>query len=1011
MLLSLGGYALAQDGHDHADQAHGSSAMPGHDHATHSSAMSLVADELATHRVVADGAWSNPATWGGIVPDDGARVVIPEGFTVTVDGKIADRIETIGVHGTLRFATDVSTELLVDTLVSTPKGTVEIGTAANPIRDDVSARLVFIDDGPIDRSVDPEQLGRGAVLHGATTMFGAETTHRTTLSGEVRAGATEIALGGQLTGWGVGDQIVITGTNGPTSDEVRTIASVNGNTVTFTEPLAVDHVAPRSDLSVYVANITRNIIVESESEEVSRRGHVMFMHTHQVDVNNVRFDHLGRTDKSIPLDDVNFGESAGEGGHMHDGAFELGEANNIRARYSVHVHRGGIDPSSSAAQIRGSVVFDDPGWGFVNHSSNVDFIDNVSYRVQGVGFMTEAGDEVGSMVGNIAIRSVMPGFTPDDGGAIDPDTRSDEQDFGFQGDGFWLQGNRVAVVDNVAAGSSAHGIIFWSEGLVELNGEKTAASNSTIPVATLPNPSLIPDRDQINVWWAPLAEVSNNESYGATVGFRSRYVHGGTYLEDPDMPPQAYVDSLAPVIDGLVVWDVRDGVLLNYNERLSLRNADIIGRGEAFNHNLFATAAIGVGADFGNEITQGPGVIENVRISGFEMGVIAPRNGEWAVQNLQLANVTDLLIHETRNEDGRTLSLDGVTFVPLDGTAVAGRDGERQNVVLQPWFVGAGEDVEAGNFVVAPDRITVDGQRIFFEIQGPDSVPVTIATLDLENEGELEDLEATCAALDGDGGSPRFKLRPDDDEDFDGDADDEDFDDDRDEDFDDDHDDDFDDDHDEDSDSDELDEVVGFVEDHIDLDDFDVEEDLEEVVELIEENFDLDDEDVEAVVELVEEHLFEDFDDEDLDDEDLDEGSDDEDSDEDFDDDDGFDDEGSDEDFDDDEDFDEDSDDEDFDEDSNDEDSDEVFDDDEGFDDEDFDEDFDEDVDEGFDDEDSDEEEGGLGFNEGSLLGCTNEQLVQLFGRPFGGSTVADGAQRAPWLVGGVIGSETPASS
>ena len=68
--------------------------------------------------------------------------------------------------------------LRVDTLVSAPSGRLEIGTASAPIEPVVTARVLFIDRRPIDRAVDPQQLGRGAVLHGATafplaTRYGA----------------------------------------------------------------------------------------------------------------------------------------------------------------------------------------------------------------------------------------------------------------------------------------------------------------------------------------------------------------------------------------------------------------------------------------------------------------------------------------------------------------------------------------------------------------------------------------------------------------------------------------------------------------------------------------------------------------------------------------------------------------------------------------------------------------------------------------------------------------------
>ena len=466
----------------------------------------------------------------------------------------------------------------------------------------------------------------------------------------------------------------------------------------------------------------------------------MFMHTQDVDVNHVRFDHLGRTDKSRPLDDLDFGDTAEEGGNHHDGTLEVGDRTNVRARYSVHFHRTGTDPSTTPARVAGSVVYDDPGWGFVNHSSNVDFVNNVSWGAKGVGFMTEAGDEIGSMEGNLAIRSVMPGFEPDDGGALDPDTRSEVQDFGFQGDGFWLQGNRVRLHGNVSAGASAHGIIIWSEGLLENHPNPDAASNSMVDVSTLPDPSLVPDREQLEVWWAPLAEITDNESYGALVGFRSRYVHAGRYLGDTNPPPEEYIETLDPVIDGLTVWGNRDGVLLNYNERLSLRNADIVGTGARFQHNLFATAAVGVGLDVQTETTHGPASIENVRIEGFEMGMLAPRNDAWEVSGLELANTTDMMIHESRQAP-RTLTMTDVHFGPLTDTAVADDEAARRHIVMDPHF----EDTDDQPlWFLMPDRITLDGEGLFFDQQADDVVPLTAESVegsDFDDEFEDDEFE------------------------------------------------------------------------------------------------------------------------------------------------------------------------------------------------------------------------------------------------------------------------------
>lgn len=621
-------------------------------HSQHCGMVPAFADSaLVTRAATQSGEWSAAATWGGTLPQDRDIVHIPEGITVTLSDRLTSRLKTLRVDGTLRFRTDRDTELRVETLVSTCPGTVEIGTPGNPVQSGTNARVVFIDDGTI---TDDKLLGRGAILIGKTVVHGAAKTHRAIISPQARQGDASLRLRSAPAGWQVGDELVITGTiaNNPSSDEIRRIEAINGNSVTLNAPLNLDHTAPKADLNVYVANITRNIEFVSENARVERRGHIMIMSS-DTDIQHARFNELGRTDKTTPLNDFQFffpDESAG------DDAPATADLNplfgtNIRGRYVLHFHQIGTDPGITPARVHGSVIFNGPGWGYVNHSSHVNFTDNVSYGLQGAGFYTEAGDEIGTMQGNIAIRSVNRSFTTDFQGAIDPDLRAEFMDYGNDGDGFWLTGTRVSLVDNVAAGASAHGFIYWTDGIME-PGTNTAA-RVTVNVSSLPDAQLIPDRDVVPVWWAPLAESRGNESYGSTIGFRIRYIHAKNYLgreEASDFhrsPPQAYIDTLFPTVSDLTVWGNRDGVLLNYNERVNLIGARIVGFGST--ESVFSvndgTAKRGVGLDVGTEATHGPARIENVSIEGFGAGFITPVNGVWTVDTMTLTdNGLDLYV-------------------------------------------------------------------------------------------------------------------------------------------------------------------------------------------------------------------------------------------------------------------------------------------------------------------------------------------------------------------------------
>ena len=705
-------------------------------HSHNSSALALVDPSQATHTVVSSGNWSDPNTWKNQrLPTLGARIIVPQGKTLTVDSTIPTEFKTLRIDGTLRFATDRNTELQVDTLVSSHMGKLEMGTASNPIASDVNARIVFADDGAIDRNWDPEQLSRGALLHGPVEIYGAEKTARLALAQHPRAGATTLQFNQTPVGWAVGDEIVITGTQGKTSDEIRTITAINGATVSLNQPLQLDHVAPKADLNVYVANTTRNVEFVSENEAIARRGHVMFMHHLNVDVNYAEFSQLGRTSKSKPLDDINFDfenleqEKLGnDSGAPINFTTTEGPGTNSRGRYAVHFHRGGTDPKSTPAKVNGSVVMGSPGWGFVNHSSNVDMINNVTYGVEGAAYYTEAGDEIGSIVGNIAIRTVNPNFTLDEGGAIDPDLSFDQQEFGNDGDGYWLSGHLVSLKDNVSAGSIGHGFIIWSDGLVEADKN----GRTTVKVSDIVNGHLIPNRETIPTWWAPLAEIKNNEAYGSTIGFRSRYIHAQTYLGEGgsrfhERPPQAYIDTLNPKIDGVTVWDSRDGLLLNYNERLSVENARLIGTGAPFVYNG-GTANTGVGLDLGTEVSRGPGRIKNVSIEGFNMGLVAPRHDQWTLDQLNLKNTTDILIQEARQAP-RTLTMSNINFGQLNGTAVADQRSKRRNIALQPSFEALGYQPY---WFLMPDRITLDGQGIFFNQQRANFTP-------LPSQPDLED--------------------------------------------------------------------------------------------------------------------------------------------------------------------------------------------------------------------------------------------------------------------------------
>ena len=391
-----------------------------------------------------------------------------------------------------------------------------MGTAAVPIAPGVQARLLITGTSAIDRQWDPFGISRGLVSHGKVSIHGAETSSIAALAGPVNAAATALQLKSAPVGWRVGDSIAIAGTTqgvpaGTEQNEVRRILSIQGNTVQLDQPLSFAHAAPAANLDVHVANLTRNAVIESESALIARRGHVMFMHSRDVDIAYAGFYRLGRTDKLQVVNDSVVGA---------DWKLQPGTGTNPRGRYSVHFHRNGLTNDGNPAVVKGSAVVDSPGWGFVNHSSNVDMIENVAYNVRGAAFVTEVGDEIGGFYRNMAIGS--------SGSGREPNAARIFNDFGHQGDGFWFQGAGVSVVGNISAGNQGHAFAYYTRGLYENGAQARFLS------ANLTNPAIANGAPTIDIGLVPVTNFSGNVGYASAVGLLVRY-----HLQVPPTGSQA----------------------------------------------------------------------------------------------------------------------------------------------------------------------------------------------------------------------------------------------------------------------------------------------------------------------------------------------------------------------------------------------------------------------------------------------------------------------------------------
>lgn len=289
----------------------------------------LLADGAVTHRAVASGDWSAPATWlNGSIPGAGAKVLIPVGIDVRYDISSDTRVDTVRVDGALRFANDRNTKLVLDTLFAPINTAVlELGTPTAPIPAQFTAKIVITGDrrdangNTVFAATDSKQFGRGVVSKGRVTMHGAKKDSYLEITGNALAGDNVLTFKQAPSGWQVGDVLVLAGTGSTPPDPVTNrapyslefdwfsrvlanqaydterlvITAIHGNQVSFQHQdvttgdrtrLRFNHRLPTgiaakpsgitADYAIHVGNLSRNIEISSESgQDISNSGNLI----------------------------------------------------------------------------------------------------------------------------------------------------------------------------------------------------------------------------------------------------------------------------------------------------------------------------------------------------------------------------------------------------------------------------------------------------------------------------------------------------------------------------------------------------------------------------------------------------------------------------------------------------------------------------------------------------------------------------------------------------------------
>ena len=536
---------------------------------------------------VASGAWSSASTWStGKVPAAGDAVLVRADTRVSYDVVSDANVQCVDVEGVLTFRPDRSTRMRVGTMTVLETGRLEVGTADTPVAGNVTAEIVILDQ-PVDTIRDPDQLTRGLVGLGTVRMHGAlKTPTFSRVVAEPLAGQTVLRLSQPVSGWNVGDALVLPDTRqlmqgergenyAPQWEEHR-VAAISGSAITVSDPLAYDHRGARDGAGVvellpHVGNVSRNVIVRSENP-AGTRGHVLFNNRADVDIRYTLFKGLGRTRMGV-LNSVEYGADEEV---RRTGTNQIG-------RYSLHFHHtfGPTTPQANGHQftIIGNAIDDASKWGITVHNSHYGLIqDNVVYNSRGAGIVAEDGTESFNVFEhNFSMRSEGSGdFAPRSGygGA--------QTDPGGEGVGFWLRGPNNVVRNNVAADVDAVGFGIAAGPLGEVR----------IPAFKGADPSKDGEYRLVDANDVPLLEFTGNEAYGAihtgvAIGWNgtlsdSRVWHASRYAVTALLLDRLTIDGFVGRGDAAVLSDVMEnptGIWFgDYAAKsIRVRNANIQG--------------------------------------------------------------------------------------------------------------------------------------------------------------------------------------------------------------------------------------------------------------------------------------------------------------------------------------------------------------------------------------------------------------------------------------------------
>ena len=426
------------------------------------------------------------------MPRAGDRVQVRAGHTVTYDAQSKDALRMIHVAGTLTFSREKSTRLEVGLIKIEPGETttedgfdchadapaaaqagsvpvLEIGSAEKPIPAGVTTLIRLVHFEGMNKETLPAIINCG----GRWDTHGAPL-NRTwlKLGASVQAGASVVKLSEPVTGWRVGDLVIVTVSKesyggGNTfrqsaakprkvQTEERRITALAGDQVTLDRALDYPHLG-EGDYRSEVANLSRNVTIESAAPD-GVRGHTMFHRDSTGGISYAEFRHLGKE--------------------------------NVLGKYALHFHL--VRDSMRGSGVLGASIWDSHNRWLTIHGT--DFLvvrDCVGYQSVGHGFFLEDATEQYNLLDrNLAVQAYHGKRLPKQVLPFD----------GNDGAGFWWANGRNSFTRNVACENDQYGYHF-----------EVAKRSIFSPLLNTLQPS--GERERVDVRKIPFLRFEDNESH------------------------------------------------------------------------------------------------------------------------------------------------------------------------------------------------------------------------------------------------------------------------------------------------------------------------------------------------------------------------------------------------------------------------------------------------------------------------------------------------------------------